>query len=89
MEFEYDPKKSRINRTKHKRTSHKPETAKEFDAYFEDHDISHLLEVHPKRINVDLPPVMLSRLDAKATQLGMTRQALIKYWLAERLHMTG
>lgn len=68
-----------------KKSSTKPKNAQEFDNYFEDHDIAELLDTHTKRINVDLPTAMLARLDHKVNQLGMTRQALIKYWLAERL----
>lgn len=70
-----------------KSLSKKPKNAKEFDAYFEDHDIADLLETKSSRINVDLPSPMLSRLDAKANQLGMTRQSLVKYWIAQHLHM--
>lgn len=72
-----------------KKITKQPKTAEEFDAYFEDHDISDLLETRPKRINIDLPAAILGRLDLKANQLGLTRQALIKYWIAERLHLTS
>lgn len=71
-----------------KKASKKPKNAKEFDQYFEDHDIAELLETRSMRINVDLPSAMLLRLDAKAKQLGLTRQSLVKYWLAECLKMT-
>ena len=70
-----------------KKTS-KPKTAKEFDEYFEDNDITDLLDTKPFRINIDLPSAMRARLDAKAQQIGMTRQSIIKYWIAERLKMT-
>ncbi len=39
----------------------------------------------PKRVNVDFPLWMVECLDAEATRLGVTRQALIKFWIAERL----
>ncbi len=39
----------------------------------------------PKRVNVDFPLWMVARLDAEANRRGVTRQALIKMWLAERL----
>jgi hypothetical protein len=39
----------------------------------------------PKRVNVDFPLWMVARLDAEASRRGVTRQALIKMWLAERL----
>ncbi len=72
-----------------KKTSKKPKTAAEFDVYFEDHDIADLLETKPVRINVDLPAPMLAKLDSKANQLGLTRQSLVKYWIAEHLKMTN
>lgn len=36
-------------------------------------------------VNVDLPLWMVEGLDARAAHLGITRQALIKMWIAERL----
>ena len=38
-----------------------------------------------KRVNVDFPQWMVARLDAEAKRRGVTRQALIKMWLAEKL----
>lgn len=38
-----------------------------------------------KRINMDVPVWMLAALDREARRLGVTRQAIIKMWLAERL----
>ncbi len=38
-----------------------------------------------KRINVEIPAWMLSALDREAKRLGVTRQSIIKLWLAERL----
>lgn len=38
-----------------------------------------------KRVNVDFPQWMVRRLDAEARRRGITRQALIKMWLADRL----
>jgi hypothetical protein len=38
-----------------------------------------------KRINVDLPDWMVTSLDEEAKRLGITRQSIIKVWLAERL----
>lgn len=70
-----------------KKLSKKPGTAEEFDAHFEDHDIADLLDVQTKRVNIDFPSAILRRLDLKANQLGLTRQALIKYWIAERLNL--
>ena len=43
--------------------------------------------VYPKhrRVNVDFPPLMVRDLDAVAMARGVTRQALIKMWLADKL----
>jgi len=39
-----------------------------------------------KRINVDFPAWMVAALDKEARRLGVTRQSVIKMWLAEHLH---
>ena len=38
-----------------------------------------------KRVNVDFPSWMVEGLDREAKHLGVTRQALIKFWLATHL----
>ena len=38
-----------------------------------------------KRVNVDFPTWMIESLDNEAARLGVTRQSIIKVWLAERL----
>ena len=38
-----------------------------------------------KRVNVDFPTWMVDSLDREASKLGVTRQSVIKVWLAERL----
>jgi hypothetical protein len=38
-----------------------------------------------KRVNVDFPTWMIESLDREAGRLGVTRQSIIKVWLAERL----
>ena len=38
-----------------------------------------------KRVNVDFPTWMLESLDKEASRVGVTRQSIIKIWLAERL----
>lgn len=38
-----------------------------------------------KRVNVDFPVWMVESLDREATRLGVTRQSIIKVWIAERL----
>ena len=39
-----------------------------------------------KRVNVDFPTWVVEGLDLQAQRLGVSRQALIKLWIAERLH---
>ena len=38
-----------------------------------------------KRVNVDFPALVVEALDREARRLGVTRQALVKLWIAERL----
>jgi hypothetical protein len=38
-----------------------------------------------RRVNVDFPTWMIESLDREAGRLGVTRQSIIKVWLAERL----
>ena len=68
--------------------------AEEFDALFDSGvDISHLVDwskmtrpgLEAKRVNVDFPAWMVQRLDKRAAHLGITRQSLIKMWIAEKL----
>ena len=38
-----------------------------------------------RRVNVDFPTWMIDSLDREAGRLGVTRQSVIKMWLADRL----
>jgi hypothetical protein len=38
-----------------------------------------------RRVNVDFPVWMIDSLDKEAKRLGVTRQSIIKVWIAERL----
>ncbi len=38
-----------------------------------------------KRVNVDFPAWIIDSLDKEARRVGVTRQSIIKIWLAERL----
>jgi hypothetical protein len=38
-----------------------------------------------RRVNVDFPAWMVQSLDKEAGRLGVTRQSLIKMWIAEKL----
>jgi hypothetical protein len=67
---------------------------KEFDRKFDNgDDISEYLDLNKsmkprqeqKRVNVDFPVWMIEQLDKEARKLGVTRQSIIKFWLAERL----
>ena len=68
--------------------------AHEFDAKFEsgddilgDLDLSKVKRPmqKQKRVNVDFPAWMLESLDREAHRVGVTRQSIIKVWLAEKL----
>jgi macrodomain Ter protein organizer (MatP/YcbG family) len=68
--------------------------AKELDKKFDDgEDITKFLDLskatrpgqEQKRINVDFPVWMIDALDKEAKRLGVTRQSIIKVWIAERL----
>ena len=68
--------------------------AKEFDRKFDEgKDVIDLLDIskakrplqEQRRVNVDFPTWMIQRLDKEARRLGVTRQSIIKVWLAERL----
>ncbi|MDD2917892.1 CopG family transcriptional regulator [Rhodoferax sp.] len=72
--------------------------AKDFDQKFDEGiDISAELDVAKarrvaqvqKRVNVDFPAWMVESLDREASKLGVTRQSVIKVWLAERLESTN
>lgn len=68
--------------------------AEELDKKFDDgEDISEYLDwdkaVRPnldqKRVNLDLPIWMIQSLDSEARRVGVTRQSIMKVWLAERI----
>ena len=42
--------------------------------------------IEQQRVNVDLPSWMVESLDKESRRLGVTRQSLIKIWLADRLN---
>jgi hypothetical protein len=46
---------------------------------------AHRPNLNLKRVNVDFPARVVEALDREARRLGVTRQALIKLWIAERL----
>lgn len=38
-----------------------------------------------RRVNVDFPDWMIQTLDKEANRIGVTRQSIIKVWIAERI----
>ena len=68
---------------------------KDFDKKFDDNktDIIDDLDLtslrrpnqQQKRVNVDFPVWIIASLDKEAKRMGVTRQSVIKLWLAERL----
>ena len=72
--------------------------ANEFDREFDQgKDITGSLDMskarrpkqQQKRVNVDFPTWMIEMLDKEAGRLGVTRQSIIKVWLAERLEQSA
>lgn len=69
--------------------------AKIFDKKFDDNEVDIIDDLDlstvkrpnqaQKRVNVDFPAWMIDSLDKEASRVGVTRQSIIKVWLAERL----
>ena len=68
--------------------------AEEFDKKFDDgEDIIDYLDISnserpeqkQKRVNVDFPIWMINSMDREAKRLGVTRQSVIKFWIADKL----
>jgi hypothetical protein len=77
-------------------SKNKAKSVEEFDRRFDEGEsIFELAEVksvsrpnlEPQRINVDVPKHFLQQLDQEAALRGISRQALIKTWLYERLEL--
>jgi len=41
--------------------------------------------LEPKRINIDFATWMVKKLDEEAQHIGISRQAVIKTWLADKI----
>jgi len=52
--------------------------------YFDTSKIK-MINEEPKRVNIDFPAWMIKSLDREARHIGVSRQAVIKMWLAEKL----
>ncbi len=68
--------------------------AEEFDKKLDNgEDVSEFFDIEntkrpgreQKRVNVDFAVWMINSLDKEAKRLGVTRQSIIKIWIAERL----
>ena len=68
--------------------------ASEFDKKFDNgEDISEFLDItkssrpgqSQKRVNVDFPVWMINLMDREARRIGVTRQSIIKVWIAQKL----
>ena len=68
--------------------------ASEFDKKFDNgEDISEFLDISKssrpgqsqKRVNVDFPVWMINLMDKEARRIGVTRQSIIKVWIAQKL----
>lgn len=66
-------------------------TFDEGDSVFDALDLSKAKRVlqEQKRVNVDFPAWMIESLDKEANRVGVTRQSIIKIWLAERLEQAA
>ena len=69
--------------------------ASDFDKKFDDGVEDVISDIDPttwrrpnrevRRVNVDFPVWMVDSLDREAQRLGVTRQSIVKVWIAERL----
>ena len=59
----------------------------EGESMIDDLDLSKALrsEQQLTRISIDFPVWMINSLDKEANRLGVTRQSIIKMWLADKL----
>ena len=44
-----------------------------------------VLKIETKKVSVDFPEWVIECLDREAKKIGVTRQSIIKVWIAERL----
>jgi hypothetical protein len=67
-------------------------TSEELDAKFDRGeditpymDLKNAVMVQVHRVNVDFPAWIIKRLDHEATKLNVSRQAIIKMWIHDRI----
>ncbi len=70
---------------------------KEFDEMFDNGedltphlDLQNARRINQKtrRVNIDFPSWVIDGLDKQARRLGITRQALVKVWIAEKIEQS-
>ena len=75
--------------SKEKRTIKRISAAALDEKFDRGEDISGFLDLKKavvvQRVNVDFPSWMIDMLDQEATKLNVSRQAIIKMWIRERL----
>lgn len=64
------------------------DNGEDMTAYIDTSSIHHP-NLESKRVNVDFPSWMVESLDREAQRIGVTRQSVIKVWIAERLEQTS
>ncbi len=81
-----------MNKSSKKNKGKKTIAAKDFDEQFEDGDVIEYLDLksaklkYPiQRLSIDFTKHMIEAIDIEAAKIGVTRTALIKMWIAERL----
>ena len=71
-------------------------TAQEFEQHFDEgEDITPYIEqssihrpgLEARRVNVDFPDWIIQKLDLQSKMIGVSRQALIKLWVSERIQL--
>ncbi len=67
-------------------------TTEEMDQYLENNDLGEIFRDHGvwkkgmlRKINLDLPPAVVEKIDRIAAKIGVSRQPLLKMWIHERL----
>ena len=89
------PERTRLKLYERNKDNGRDITLEEFDAKFDrwrgasativDWSAARRPNLETKRVNVDFPAWVVAGLDRQAKRLGVTRQALIKMWIAERV----
>jgi hypothetical protein len=76
--------KKRTNRISAEEIDRKFDAGEDVSRFF-DWSTARRPGLEQRRVNVDLPLWMIESLDGEAKRVGVTRQSIVKVWLAERL----